>query len=121
MKQVQGAKVCTRRGYIYPGLRKEGSSLKIKRIDSNSEKIMLELLSRGRCSYLIGNKHVINYHIKKNKLSQKIKRTNLVTSEVQLQIAVRKEKSKFIAKLRSLIQKMIEKNEIESLIQSFMN
>lgn len=54
---LQGSKVCTRQGYVYPILVNNPQLDKVERIDSSAQFAMLQMLLKNRCHFAIMNEH----------------------------------------------------------------
>jgi polar amino acid transport system substrate-binding protein len=57
LQTIKKMRVCSRQGFIYPGLHPYFENNQLVRIDSSSQVTMTRMLQKGRCDYAVMNDH----------------------------------------------------------------
>jgi ABC-type amino acid transport substrate-binding protein len=57
LQSTKRKRICTRRGFIYPGLHSYFESNQLVRVDSSSQVTMARMLQKDRCDYAVMNDH----------------------------------------------------------------
>ena len=57
LQSIKGMRICTRRGFSYPGLHSYLENKQLVRTDSSSQVTMARMLQKDRCDYAVMNDH----------------------------------------------------------------
>ncbi|WP_025898332.1 substrate-binding periplasmic protein [Sneathiella glossodoripedis] len=119
ISELGNISLCTHSGYIYRGLNGRWEPQSIQRIDSQSESTMLQMLNLGRCDMLVASELVMDYLIFKQGATDTVFKTDIISTQLALFLAVDKRQTAFAKELEETINRLHAKNCLEALIEKY--
>lgn len=123
LQSMQTKTICTRRGYIYPGLQPYFEDNLLVRVDSSSQETMARMLQKDRCDYAVMNDHnatAIFAH--QDFCESTIYQSPIPTNSVDLSYAMGKKISSLKASINKQIKIYAESGKLnKSLIKHSSN
>jgi len=119
IEDLYGQGVGVRTGYSYQSLTHHFKSGKIKRLDSNNELYMLNMLSRGRLDIAIITEYVGLWLIKENTVKQRFKISKNAIDTTDYRLVFTKKWQPFVNHFNKELSLMKRNGQLENILSKY--